>query len=231
MDRIAGSEGTLAVITAVTLRLAGLPEARIRAAYLFDREIEAAAAVTEMRRYGIDLAAVEFLDRGVMRALNSLKQYRLQELPSLFLEFHGPKEATVSNRDLADTVCKDNGGRQLSLPDDRDPWEIRHYVTEAIKHAQPGYSILRNDVAFPISKLPEMVEFCHKLGRDNDLTMYTFGHVGMGLLHALMLARQDDANEWLKAKDINEKIIAKAVEFGCTISVENGIGLGDKGPF
>jgi len=80
VELISGSEGTLAVITAITLRLAGIPESRLRTAYFFEEETAATAAVSEMRRYGIDLAAVEFLDRHVINALNNLKEYGLHEL-------------------------------------------------------------------------------------------------------------------------------------------------------
>ena len=76
-----------------------------------------------------------------------------------------------------------------------------------------------------------MVEYCHKLGDDNKIDIFTFGHVGMGLLHALMLARQDDRAEWDKAHEINDKIIRKTIELGGTISGEHGIGLGHKDAF
>lgn len=231
VDLIAGSEGTLAVISSVTLKLAGIPEDRLQTAYKFPAETAAAQAVSEMRRYGLDIAAIEFLDRHLMQALNRLKNYGLEEIPALFLEFHGPKPVLTSNNDLAASICEELGGSVLTLSEGQRPWEVRHWATDAIKHLKPGYSILRNDVAFPISKLPEMVEYCHRLGDDNRIDIFTFGHVGMGLLHALMLARRDDQAEWHKARDINDKIIRKTIELGGTISGEHGIGLGHKDVF
>jgi len=228
VDLIAGSEGTLAVITSVTIRLAGLPEGRRQEAYVFADEVSASKAVSEMRRYGLDIAAIEFLDRKLIEALNQLKDYGLTEQPSLFLEYHGPDEVLTSNAELAAGICDELGGRPIELGEGQNPWEIRHWATDAIKHRKPGYSILRNDVAFPISHLPEMVAFSHETAAEHGIMIHTFGHVGMGLLHALMLARREDEQEWSAAQQVNEQIIRKAVDLGGTISGEHGIGLGHK---
>ncbi len=231
IDLITGSEGTLSVISLITIRLAGLPEGRHQDAFTFESEVNAARAVSEMCRYGLDLAAVEFLDRNVIHALNLLKEYSLKEVPCLFLEFHGPKPVLKSNAELAESICTELGGSRLQLADGQKPWEIRHYVTDAIKYRKPGYTIIRNDVAFPISCLPEMVEYCHRLSEEQGIMMHTFGHVGLGLLHALMLARKEDEIESKKALDINDMIICKTIELGGTISGEHGIGLGHKNLF
>ncbi|MDH3938929.1 MAG: hypothetical protein OEV68_16520, partial [candidate division Zixibacteria bacterium] len=231
VDLIAGSEGTLAIITSITLRLAGLPEGRRQIGFVFDDDVAAAAAVSEMARYGLDLAAVEFLDSALVRALNRLKEYGLVEAPCLFLEFHGPAQVLDSSAEMATTICRELGGKPLVLADNQRPWDIRHYATDAIKHLKPGYEIIRNDVAFPISKLPEMVEFCHTAGRELELTIHTFGHVGMGLLHALILARRDVKDEWQRGLDLSDRIIRRTIELGGTISGEHGIGLGHKNLF
>ncbi|MBD3402433.1 FAD-binding protein [candidate division GN15 bacterium] len=231
VELIVGSEGTLGVVTSITLRLAGIPEDRLQTAYKFPDEVSAATAVSEMRRYGLDLAAIEFLDRRLMEALNQLKDYGLEEVPALFLEFHGPKAVLDSNSELAAEVCSELGGVPLELADGQRPWEIRHWATDAIKHRKPGHSILRNDVAFPISKLPEMVAYCHELGDEAGILIHTFGHVGMGLLHALMLADRDNPDQWNTAMELNNKIIARTLELGGTISGEHGIGLGHKDMF
>jgi len=228
---VAGAEGTLAIISSIMIRLAGLPEGRRQDAFIFDSEVKAARAVSEMCRYGLDLAAVEFLDRNVIHALNLLKEYNLKEAPCLFLEFHGPKPVLESNAELAESICTELGGSRLQLADGQRPWEMRHYVTDAIKHRKPEYTIIRNDVAFPISYLPEMVEYCHRLGEKHGIMMHTFGHVGLGLLHALMLARRENKIEWKKALEINEMIIRKTIDLGGTISGEHGIGLGHKDLF
>ena len=231
VELIVGSEGTLAVVTRIVLRLAGIPEDRLQSAFRFPDEKSAASAVSEMRRYGLDIAAIEFLDRHLMKALNQLKGYGLEEVPALFLEFHGPKPVLDANLELAQGVCEELGGSPLRLQDGHNPWEIRHWATDAIKHHQPGYSIIRNDVAFPISHLPEMVEHAHNLGVKAGLTIFTFGHVGMGLLHALILARPENRSEWQAGLDLSNEIIRRTLELGGTVSGEHGIGLGHKDMF
>ncbi len=231
VDLISGSEGTLAVITSITLKLAGLPEGRLKTAYKFESANNAAQAVSEICKYGIDVAAVEFLDKNVMTALNLLKDYKLEEVPALFLEFHGPDEVLSSNNEMAASICEELGGSELKLADGQNPWEIRHYVTDSIKHRKPGYTILRNDVAFPISKLPEMVNYCHKLSKEYNILIHAFGHVGLGLLHALILADKLNKKEWSQAIEMNDLIIKKTLELGGTISGEHGIGLGHKDLF
>ncbi|RKX24181.1 MAG: hypothetical protein DRP45_08810 [Candidatus Zixiibacteriota bacterium] len=231
VDLVSGSEGTLAIICGITLRLAGLPEDRLQTACVFKTDVQAVQAVSEMRKYGLDLAAIEFLDRRLAIALNKLKGYGLDESPILFLEFHGPKATLESNSKLAESICLELEAKPLTLSEGHRPWEIRHWATDSVKHFKPGHSIIRNDVAFPISKLPEMVEFCHYLGDLNDITMFTFGHVGMGLLHALMLAKREDKSEWDEAMHINDQIIEKTLSLGGTISGEHGIGLGHKKQF
>ena len=231
VDLVAGSEGTLAIVTSIILKLAGIPEDRRQSAFVFKSDIQAAQAVSEMRRYGLDIAAIEFLDRHLVQALNKLKEYGLQESPMLFLEFHGPRPVLDSNEELAASICEELEARPLKLAEGHRPWEIRHWATDAIKHYRPGLSILRNDVAFPISKLPDMVAFCHELGDRYDVPMFTFGHVGMGLLHALMLANREDAADWGKAEKINRQIIEKTISLGGTVSGEHGIGLGHKEQF
>ncbi len=228
VDLISGSEGTLAIITSVTLKLAGLPESRLKEAYRFPDELSASKAVSEICRYGLDLAAIEFLDRAVIDALNQLKSYNIPNTPILFLEYHGPESTTSANASLTGDICTELGGSKLVLADNQNPWEIRHWATEAIKHRKPGYAILRNDVAFPISHLAEMVEFCHTTAKEHGITMHTFGHVGLGLLHALMLARRDNKAEWESAQKINNAIIRKTIQLGGTVSGEHGIGLGHK---
>ncbi len=228
---IAGSEGTLAIISAATIKVAGLPEGRKQNAFKFKSEIDAAKAVSEMCKYGLDLAAVEFLDRRVMEALNHLKDYGLEEVPALFVEFHGPEAVVNSNNELAVSICAELGGEILKLSEDQRPWEIRHYATDAVKLRRPGHTIVRNDVAFPISKLPDMVEYCHQLGDRHNLPIFTFGHVGLGLLHALILANREDASEWQRAVKVNDLIIRKTIELEGTISGEHGIGLGHKNLF
>jgi D-lactate dehydrogenase (cytochrome) len=231
VELICGSEGTLAIISKITLKLSGLPEDRLQNAFKFKTEGDAARAVSEMRKFGLDIAALEFLDRRLIHALNQLKGYGLEEVPCLFLEFHGPKPLLESNNESAQGICEELGGEPLTLAEGIRPWEVRHWATDAIKHYKPGYAIIRNDVAFPISRLPEMVEYCHQLGDEHNVLVFTFGHVGLGLLHALLLGNPAVLSEWQAAQLVNRKIIEKTIALGGTISGEHGIGLGHKDLF
>jgi len=231
VELLVGSEGTLGIITAITLKLSGLPEGRLKTAFKFESEINAVKAVSEIRKYGIDVAALEYLDKNVIKALNHLKEYHLEEIPVLFLEFHGSTEAISSNSELAKSLCDEYDGVEFTLSDKQNPWEIRHYVTDAIKYRKPGYTIIRNDVAFPISKLPEMVSYCYELSNKFNILTHTFGHVGLGLLHALLLANKNNEDEWNRAQEMNSLIIAKTIELDGTVSGEHGIGLGHKDLF
>lgn len=231
VDLVAGSEGTLAVVTRITLKLEGLPEGRQRFAWSFKSDVDAARAVSEIRRFGLDVAAIEFLDKRLTVALNKLKGYGLKEAPLLFLEFHGSEAAMSSNAELAAGVCEELGAGEITLPDGQNPWEIRHWATDSVKHYRPGYSILRNDIAFPISRLPHMLERCYELGDKNGLMIFAFGHVGMGLLHVLLLARKDVGEEWQLAQEVSNQIIVECINQGGTISGEHGIGLGHKDLF
>lgn len=231
VDLIAGSEGTLGVITSVTLKLRGIPEGTRKLAYQFESDVDAASAISEMMRYGLDLAAVELLDGKVMEALNQLNEYGLKETPAIFLEIHGADPVLNATQELAETIIDEIGGRPLEIPSGENPWEIRHHVTNSIKHRKPGYTIIRNDAAFPISKLPEMINYCNQLSEESGLMIHAFGHVGMGLLHALILARREDESEWKLGQEINRKIVLKAVALEGTISGEHGIGLGHREMF
>ncbi|MEA1980619.1 MAG: FAD-binding oxidoreductase, partial [candidate division Zixibacteria bacterium] len=126
VDLICSSEGTLGIITSITMKLSGLPEDRFQTAFKFTSEIEAAQAVSEIRKYGIDVAALEFLDKRVMQALNQLKDYKLEEVPCLFLEFHGPRPTIDSNLESVKLICEELNAQELKLDDGLNPWEIRH---------------------------------------------------------------------------------------------------------
>ncbi len=228
VDLLIGSEGTLGITTAVTLKLRGIPENRRQFAFSFPDEKLAAAAVSEMIRYGLDLAAVEFLDRNVIAALNQLNDYGLVERPCLFLEAHGAEPILDAAEEAAGMLAGDQSGEVLTLASGQNPWEIRHHVTNAIKLRRPGFTIIRNDVVFPISRLPEMVAYCQELAAETGLLIHAFGHVGMGLLHALTLARREDEIEWQRGRELNRRIIARAVKLGGAISGEHGIGLAHK---
>jgi D-lactate dehydrogenase (cytochrome) len=225
---LVGSEGTLGVATELTLALAGLPQARRQGAFAFATEADAVRAVADLIRYGIDVAALEFLDLRTVAALNAFGAFGLTERPSLFVEVHGSESVVGETWQAAETVCGEAGGTPLALPGGRDPWEVRHYATRAIAAQRPGAKIVRIDLAVPISALPALVEEARRIAAAAGLELYTFGHAGVGIVHALMLVDPNDSVRWRHAESARRGLVEAALALGGSISGEHGIGLGNK---
>jgi D-lactate dehydrogenase (cytochrome) len=225
---LVGSEGTLAVATELTLALAGLPAARRTGAFVFGEEPAAARAVADLIRFGIDVAAIEFLDRRTVGALNAFRQFGLIEQPSLFVEVHGSSSVVDETWAAADSVCREAGGEPITLPGGRDPWEVRHDVTRAIQARRPEAKIVRTDLAFPISALPDMVTRAYAIASAHGVTLHTFGHAGIGILHALILEEPGDATRWAAAQQVRDELVRAALAHEGSVSGEHGIGLGNR---
>lgn len=235
-DLICGSEGTLAIVTKITLRLKGLPSARKQTAFRFSNETSAVAAVADMMRYGLDLAAIEYLGASTVRAINKLKGYGLVEQPLLFLEAHGTDASVAETIELATAVATEQGGETFSLPENQDPWVVRHNTTPAIKLYREGWQIIRNDVAFPVASLPKVIGFVHSRAEElksqgNELELFTLGHCGLGILHALIIADPNNKPSWEAGKQLNRELKEFVLTIGGTLSGEHGIGLGHKDLF
>jgi D-lactate dehydrogenase (cytochrome) len=227
---LVGSEGTLGVATELTVALAGLPATRRRGAFVFDGDTAAARAVSDLIRCGVDVAAVEFLDARTLGALNAFGRYGVAERPSLFLEVHGGDSLVRDAWDATETLCREAGGQTIALANDTDPWVIRHQATRAIRAAHPGSATVRADVAVPVSSLPRLVEEAHRRAAERGLSLYTFGHAGIGVVHGLVLERETDTPRWNRAVAFREELIELALRLDGSVSGEHGIGLGNR-PF
>jgi D-lactate dehydrogenase (cytochrome) len=226
---IVGSEGTLGLVTEITLRLHGIPAARTQVALAFESERRAADAISAMMAYGIDLAAVEFLDRRTIGALNRFRGYGLDERPTLFLEAHGSEETAAQTARAAVDVSVENGGQEVRLVSGQNPWEVRHYTTRSIRAANPGKEIVRTDLAVPISRLPEVVETSYRIGDESGVSLYAFGHAGLGIVHVLIAEDPADAVRWKAAHASKDAILRCVLALGGTVSGEHGLGLGNRG--
>ncbi len=226
---IAGSEGTLAIITEITLKLAGIPEHRTKTAFKFRSEEDTTKVITEMSRLGNDIAAIEFIDSNTVKALNKHKNYNLDEQPVIFTEYHANTESAIKELDeIVNMLCSEYGGKRLVLKNNENPWEIRHHTTNAVKLFSTHTKVIRNDIAFPISKLPDIVSFIYQQTEKEQLDVFIFGHAGMGLLHPLIVVSENDEEKLERAFYVKDNIIKYAVEIGGTISGEHGIGIGHK---
>ena len=225
---LVGSEGTLGIATELTLSLVGLPQGRTQGAFTFPAERAAALAIATMMRYGVDLAAVEFLDHRTIAALNRFQGFGLIERPSLFLEVHGAPGTVDDVFATATALCEEHGGQLIALPGGRNPWEVRHFTTRAIQALNPNAKTIRTDMGFPISCLPEVVEQSYAIAEQHNVVLHTFGHAGIGILHALLREDPTDTARWEAANRAKDEIVAFVLSVGGTASGEHGIGLGSR---
>jgi D-lactate dehydrogenase (cytochrome) len=223
---LVGSEGTLAIATELTLALAGLPPARRQGAFRFPAASAAARATADAIRFGIDVAAIEFLDERTIAALERFGSFGLVAVPTLLVEVHG-SEAGVDEvwRSAAD-VMRGAGGEPVVLSGGRDAWTIREQATRAIGAQRPDAAVVRADVAIPIGALPALVERCGALAAERGLAVHLFGHAGIGILHALVLT---DPTERAAADAARDALVAHALALGGSCSGEHGMGLGNRG--
>jgi D-lactate dehydrogenase (cytochrome) len=225
---LVGSEGTLGITTELTLSLVGLPQGRKQGAFTFPSEKAAVTAIASMMRYGVDLAAVEFLDQRSIAALNRFQDFGLTERPSLFLEVHGSESAVEEVFETAQSLCEEQRGERIVLPSGRNPWEIRHFTTRAIQALNPRAKTIRTDMGFPISRLPEVIDQSYAIAGRHGTVLHTFGHAGLGILHALLREDPADEQRWAIANRVKDEIVAFVLSIGGTASGEHGIGLGSQ---
>ncbi len=225
---LVGSEGTLGIATELTLSLVGLPQRRKQGAFAFPSEKAAVTAIAAMMRYGVDLAAVEFLDQRSITALNRFQDFGLTERPSLFLEVHGPKSTVEEVFDTVQGLSEEEQGERIVLPGGRNPWEIRHFTTRAIQALNPRAKTIRTDMGFPISSLPEVIDQSYAIAERHGTVLHTFGHAGLGILHALLCEAPVDEQRWAVANRTKDEIVAFVLSIGGTASGEHGIGLGSQ---
>jgi len=222
---LVGSEGTLAIATELTLALAGLPAARRQGGFGFADADAAARATAALVRYGVDVAAVEFLDTRTVAALNRFGGFGLAERPCLLLEVHGSDAGVAEVWQTTESVVRDAGGEPLVLPDGRDAWTIREHATRAIEAQRPGAATVRADVAIPIGALPSLVRRAEELAAAHGVATHLFGHAGIGILHALVLA---DEAERAPAETARDALVEAALALGGSCSGEHGMGLGNR---
>lgn len=228
-----GSEGTLGVVTAATLRLSGVPEAKLAATVVFADLESASEAVAMLIGAGLEPAALELLTEDLIELMNRENGLGLQVAPSLFCEFHGISRASLlETAALAQEVCEDCGALNFAYGiDEQDRmnlWRARHEAWETINRAHPGKNTLIVDAAIPISCYPEMVVFAREQVREQGVSGYVFGHAGDGNLHVVMAGDPADEAGWDKLETVNQRVVEKAIALGGTCTGEHGIGIGKR---
>jgi D-lactate dehydrogenase (cytochrome) len=228
-----GSEGTLGLVTEVTLRLIGLPAEFMAAVVQFGVIREATDTVIQIMRSGLSPAALEFLDAPTVRVVNQFKKLSLEEKPTLFIEFHGASAMGLKEElEIVKEICGEHQSLQFDSGIGREErnrlWEARYGVRESIKVNNPGFCPLVIDTAVPISKYSDMVEWGQKTIEKKGLKGYAFGHAGSGNLHMEILGIPEEKAQWQKVQEAEEEIVYFALESGGTATGEHGIGIGKK---
>ena len=225
-----GSEGTLGIITELTLKLYGVPEMIAGGICSFPSIEDACNAVITTIQYGIPVSRIELLDEVQIRACNAYSGLDLPETPLLLLEFHGTEQGVAEQAELFTTIAADYTSHEFQWTTDpaerKKLWKARHDAYFATMNIMPGATGVSTDVCVPISRLAECVNETHQDIQENGLLSTIVGHVGDGNFHCLPMAMPDD-------KEMNDKISAflirlseRAIRMGGTCTGEHGIGQG-----
>jgi D-lactate dehydrogenase (cytochrome) len=225
-----GSEGTLGVITELTLKLSGIPEAISGGICPFPSVEACCNAAILTIQSGIPVARIELLDALQVRAVNLYSKMSLRETPMLFLEFHGTDASVKEQSERFGEIAVDLGGGPFewtTRPEDRTKlWEARHNAALSTFTLRPGSSMIATDVCVPISRLAECVtETQHDIAA-SKLVAPIVGHVGDGNFHLTLLVDLNDAAEIKVAKQFSERLVERALAMDGTCTGEHGVGQG-----
>jgi D-lactate dehydrogenase (cytochrome) len=225
-----GSEGTLGIITELTLRLAGIPEAISSGVCPFP-SVEAACNATILTiQSGIPVARIELLDEMQVRACNAYSKLTLPETPMLFVEFHGSQSSVAEQAERFGEIARELGGGPFdwaTKTEDRSRlWQARHDAYWAVMSLRPGIRALATDVCVPISRLAECVTQSQRDLKASRLTAPIVGHVGDGNFHMCLLVDNNDADEVARAEAFLERLVERALAMDGTCTGEHGIGQG-----
>ena len=228
-----GSEGTLGIITRLTVRLFGQPESTLAATCAFADVDGAVEAVMEATQAGLPMARIEFLDEVQMRGMNIYNpDMKLPETPHLFLEFHGSETGAAEQVEIFSAIAVEHGGGDLvwaTRAEDRNRlWKARHDAYYAAKALAPGADGYVTDCCVPISSLAEAIRRARNEIDRSRLVAPILGHVGDGNFHLIILIRPDEPTDLERAHELAETLNLMSIELGGTMTGEHGIGFGKK---
>ena len=225
-----GSEGTLGVITELTLRVFGIPEVIASATMQFETVREAVDGVIEVIQLGVDVARIELVDREAVAAVNRYSGTDLPHKDLLLLEFHGSAESTALDISSAREVLERHGGQGFKQTTDeaerRKLWQARHDAGLACRSHQPGGRIFSTDVCVPISRLSECIELTQKDLADSKIYGPLVGHVGDGNFHVLLTADPNDHGAIERLEQFHTRLVQRSLSLEGTCTGEHGIGIG-----
>ncbi|MBC8268605.1 MAG: FAD-binding protein [Rhodospirillaceae bacterium] len=225
-----GSEGTLGVVTEVTLKLHGIAEAISAAVVPFETLEGAVNSVIQTIQCGVPIARIELLDEVQVMASNLYSKTDNPEQPTLFLEFNGSEASVREQTELVRDICDENGGGEFRWSirhEEREKlWEARHNAAYANMALRPGCKIMVTDACVPISKLATCLLETRRDIDESGMLAPIVGHVGDGNFHLTILLDPEDDNAITRAHALNDRMIRRVLEMGGTCSGEHGVGVG-----
>ena len=227
---LVGSEGTLAVITELTLRVFGIPEKMAAAIVRFPTLSDGVTAATALVRSGIPIARCEFLDAKCIKNVNSHDGLSLSEMPTLFFEFHGSPVGVAEDAQSVKEIVEEFGGSEFEWTADegarRKLWQARHNAYWAGIAAHPGKRAVSTDAAVPLSKLSEAVQIAEQILSKHSYPFSILGHVADANFHCFIITDPAKPEELEDVRHITHEITMKMIEMGGTCTGEHGIGSG-----
>jgi D-lactate dehydrogenase (cytochrome) len=227
---IVGSEGTLGVITELTLKLAGIPEAIASGICPFPSVEAACNAAILTIQTGIPVARIELLDEQQVRASNAYSKLTLPETPMLFVEFHGTDDGVAEQSRRFGEIAEDLGGGPFdwaTKPEERTRlWQARHDAYWAGRALRPGASPLATDICVPISRLAECVTETQRDITESGFLGPIAGHVGDGNFHVTLLVDMQNPDEIKRTEALLERMVERALAMDGTCTGEHGVGQG-----
>jgi D-lactate dehydrogenase (cytochrome) len=224
-----GSEGTLGVITEVTLRLYPQPEAASAAVCHFPSIKSAVDTTIAIIQMGVPIARCELLDPNAIRAVNRRDKLTLREEPMLLMEFHGTTAGVAEQASMVQEIAAEHGGQAFewaSTPEERTRlWTARHHAYFAALQMRPGCRCISTDTCVPISRLAECLIDTAAEVEASGIPYFIVGHVGDGNFHVGYLIDPNDPDESLRAETLNQQLVARALQLEGTCTGEHGIGL------
>jgi D-lactate dehydrogenase (cytochrome) len=225
-----GSEGTLGVITELTLKLSGIPEAISGGICPFPSVEACCNATIHTIQSGVPVARIELLDALQVRAVNMHSKLGLAETPMLLLEFHGTEASVAEQSKRFGDIAAEFGGGPFTWATRQEErtrlWEARHHAALSNFALRPGAQMVPTDVCVPISRLAECVTATQADIAESGLLAPIVGHVGDGNFHLTLLVDMDDADELARAKALSERLVERALAMDGTCTGEHGVGQG-----